>query len=357
VRTKHQKQKQCQHSQCPAKYYWHSCCLTAGSRKNNPQKIMTDSRSNHPTIDRQPQNPEQRLNPEHRDYRAAIKKMYAPSDFSFTPPLILCLVALAVYAGWTTDLDNYMTPESGLGYWLGIIGGSLLLILLLYPLRKRVRWMRDFGPVRYWFRAHMIMGLVGPLLILYHCNFSLGAVNSNVSLLAMALVVGSGVFGRYIYNKIHYGLYGKKFTLEELRIDKAITTERLDIALNSMPELKRQLIEFETAVLTSKSNVRGSFLRMLVVGLKARKSYWTAIFTIPSTLRTVARELDWNQAEYSTHKKETRDFIGAHLSSIVRLVQYQFFERLFAKWHVLHIPLFVLLLITGVYHVVAVHMY
>ena len=305
----------------------------------------------------EPHSSEQRPTRDQNDYRAAIKKMYAPSDFSFTPPLIFCLVALAIYVGWGMDLDNYMTPESGLGYWLGIVGGCLFLILLLYPLRKRSRWMRNLGPVRYWFRTHMILGLIGPVLILYHCNFHLGAVNSNVSLLAMALVVLSGIVGRYIYNKIHYGLYGKRFSLEELRIDKSITKERLDFTLNAMPELKQKLVEFESAVLTPKPNVRTSLLQMILLGISARRVYWSTYFAIPSTLQKLDQELGWTKDEFKTHKQELRAFIGAHLSTIVRIVQYQFFERLFAKWHVLHIPLFILLLVTGIYHVLAVHMY
>jgi hypothetical protein len=33
------------------------------------------------------------------------------------------------------------------------------------------------------------------------------------------------------------------------------------------------------------------------------------------------------------------------------------YERLFALWHVLHVPLFILLVITAIIHVVAVHLY
>lgn len=42
-----------------------------------------------------------------------------------------------IYAGWNNKDFSNLTPESGSGYWLGIIGGSLMLLLLLYPLRKK----------------------------------------------------------------------------------------------------------------------------------------------------------------------------------------------------------------------------
>ena len=52
-------------------------------------------------------------------------------------------LALAVLAvGWQLRPQHYLTAEDGVGYWLVIIGCSIMLSLLLYPLRKRVRWMR-----------------------------------------------------------------------------------------------------------------------------------------------------------------------------------------------------------------------
>ncbi len=63
----------------------------------------------------------------------------------------------------------------------------------------------------------MMMGIIGPVCILIHCGFSLGATNSNIALFSMLTVAGSGIFGRYFYSKIHHGLYGRKATLAELQ--------------------------------------------------------------------------------------------------------------------------------------------
>ena len=113
--------------------------------------------------------------------------------------------------------ERYITPNRGIGYALGIIGGSMMLLLLLYSARKRFRWLKFLGPTVGWFRFHMVLGVLGPLCILYHSNFGLGATNSNVALFSMLTVAGSGLIGRYIYSRIHHGLYGSKATLSELR--------------------------------------------------------------------------------------------------------------------------------------------
>src|SRR5437016_6157407 len=45
-------------------------------------------------------------------------------------------IVAALWIGWRNRDDGDLTPESGLGYWLGIAGSALMLLLLLYPLRK-----------------------------------------------------------------------------------------------------------------------------------------------------------------------------------------------------------------------------
>src|SRR6516165_7895816 len=47
----------------------------------------------------------------------------------------LALVAV-IYLGWSMPTERYITPTRGFGYALGIIGGSLMLLLLVYSARK-----------------------------------------------------------------------------------------------------------------------------------------------------------------------------------------------------------------------------
>src|SRR3972149_3958430 len=87
---------------------------------------------------------------------------------------------IVLYAGWQMRDIDYIVAESGAGYALGIIGGVMMLLLLLYPLRKKASFMRNWGHVKYWFRAHMVMGILGPVFILFHANFRIGSTNSTV---------------------------------------------------------------------------------------------------------------------------------------------------------------------------------
>jgi len=49
--------------------------------------------------------------------------------------------------------------------------------------------------------------------------------------------------------------------------------------------------------------------------------------------------------------------LDAYFDRIVRLADFSVYERLFSLWHVLHIPLFFMMIISGVIHVFAVHIY
>jgi hypothetical protein len=42
---------------------------------------------------------------------------------------------------------------------------------------------------------------------------------------------------------------------------------------------------------------------------------------------------------------------------VVRVAQFTAYERLFALWHVLHVPFVYLLVLTACFHVFAVHAY
>ena len=40
-----------------------------------------------------------------------------------------------------------------------------------------------------------------------------------------------------------------------------------------------------------------------------------------------------------------------------RVAQFSLYERLFALWHILHLPIFFLMVLSAIVHVLAVHMY
>jgi hypothetical protein len=292
--------------------------------------------------------------------RVAAAPTATPRERSrFLDPALLgfALAVAAIVLGYRVDTERYLSPEAGLGYALGIAGGSAMLLLLLYPARKRLRWIGFLGSVKSWFRAHMVLGVVGPILILYHSNFRLGATNSNAALFAMLTVAASGVFGRYFYTRIHFGLYGHRASRAELQAAADALRERV-AGSKFVPDLLRWLDEADARLLDWKA---GSAPRLLVrpffVTLRMYRERWRIARRADAELRTAAAQSPAVAAEQAHFRQTVHRYIERRLDATRRVAEFESYERLFALWHVLHLPLFFMLLIAGVVHVIAVHVY
>lgn len=262
-----------------------------------------------------------------------------------------------IVIGWLLRDQNLINPEEGIGYWLGIVGGTSMLALLLYPLRKRVRILRSLGATRHWFRMHMILGLVGPMLVLYHCNFRLGSFNSRVAFWSMLLVAGSGIIGRYFYARIHRGLYGRKNTLRELQTELMASAENNHGLAALMPKLVAKLNALSGELQgdqVTQSLGAGRSLRWTVTHPVVRLSLW---WTARRELKAAAAHSDIVRRDYKRLRRSARRYIMDYTAIMGRVAQFSFYERLFAVWHIFHLPIFVLMVLTALMHVLAVHMY
>ena len=262
-------------------------------------------------------------------------------------------VTVVLFVGWRQRGEEHLIAESGLGYALGIVGAVMMLLLLLYPLRKKFKPMRPWGRVAYWFRIHMLLGVLGPVLIVFHANFKLGSLNSNVALLAMLLVVASGLVGRFFYAKIHHGLYGRKATLQELRGDAAALADAYNTDLSDAPDILERLKTFETMALSTHRGLLAGAWFLTTLGLRAR---WTR-YRLSRAVTHAARQ---DQRDARARKGQIRAahrYIRLYLTSVRKAAEFSFYERLFGLWHILHLPLFILLVLAAIAHVVAVHLY
>lgn len=279
------------------------------------------------------------------------------SSMVLQAPVAYFLVLMCVYLGWKYNSYLYLTPEHGLGYALGIVGASLMLMLLLYPLRKHARWARGFGPVRYWFRVHMLMGIVGPVCILFHCNYQLGSTNGNIALFSMLLVASSGLVGRYFYTKIHYGLYGCKADLAHLGSDAVMARAELDPVFNVLPEMKTRLQQFEDKALSTQRGFMSCLANVLLVNIWSRWCGYVSVSELRQYFYSTSRRDEMARDKRRCYYQNARHYLSEYLTKVRKVAGFTFYERLFSMWHVLHLPIFVMLLITGIIHVYAVHMY
>lgn len=280
----------------------------------------------------------------------------APRAGIFSTVFTIAVLA-ALVIGWINRDDNGLTPVSGTGYWLGIIGGGLMLLLLLYPLRKRFRSLEAIGSVTFWFNAHMVLGVLGPVLVMWHANFQLGSINCGVALITMVVVTISGVFGRFLHSKINFGLYGRKAQAQEVLADAdelrgflgsdAAIADSMVAQMNAFAQVATSSARGVLAalVLLPLINWRGSIVRMRLIA-RARH-----VIAVEGKRRNRSKKVQRQQLDGAT------DFVTQHIGAAKRAATFAMYERLFRLWHVFHLPLYFLLVIVAIVHVYASHFF
>lgn len=284
--------------------------------------------------------------------------LQAPAHSRLSPERVLfSTAAVILLLGTQLPVATYLSPRTGAGYAIGIVGGVMILLQLLYALRKRVKSMRFLGTVAGWFRAHMLLGIAAPLCILIHCGFSLGATNSNIALFCMLTVAGSGIFGRYFYSKIHRGLYGRKANLAELQAAARELRER-GTKLRMLPKLMEIADEQERRLL-AVSDWSSALLLFAPFALATRfaagrgrlRRYARAAITLTAERHKAVA------TQRARFERVAFDYIDRRMRATREVAEFRIYERLFSVWHVLHVPLFLMLIAAGIVHVVSVHVY
>ncbi len=264
--------------------------------------------------------------------------------------------SLLLIIGWRGRDESYLNAADGWGYALGIIGGSVMLFLLFYPLRKSIKAMRNLVSVKRWFQLHMALGVIGPVLILFHSNFSLGSTNSNLALFSMLLVAGSGLVGRFFYTRIHYGLYGQMASLKDLRHDIQLTKGNLGAHISLSPRIIKKIKRYEKFMLKPRFFLL-HLLFMPLIAVRSKLTIKHITWSLLTDLKKQAYANNWGNEMLNDFKKQSKEYLRDYFFCLKKTSQLTVYARLFSFWHVFHLPLFIMLVVTGIVHVIAVHMY
>jgi hypothetical protein len=265
--------------------------------------------------------------------------------------LAFVIMSLSVWMAYKVATGKYYTPRSNFGFYLGVVGSLMMLALLAYPLRKHVRFMHRWGALKHWFRIHMVLGMVGPTLVLFHSTFHIRSTNAAVALFSMLGVVISGIIGRFVYTKIHYGLYGSRATLETLQAAFAGQSAGAKSRLHFAPRVEQWIQSFERRATEVDRSIMGSWWHFATIGWTRRLYEWRCASDLRSILKTE------RHPEFRGGYREAIDLVSDYLHEAERVAQFSTYERLFSLWHVLHIPLIYLLAASTIFHVIAVYMY
>ena len=236
-----------------------------------------------------------------------------------------------------SPLHDLYKPSGLIGQGLGIVGSAMVLVgVASYSTRKRWSALQRFGTLRRWLTFHIFLCTLGPFFILLHTTFKIGNIVS-IAFWSMAVVVASGIFGRYVYVHIPKTINGLFYSDEEITHEKARLAARISEVTGWDAPRVNDLLSGGPS-----RPVRGFFsalVRTLRFDLRQ-----------PALRRKLAEQLQRSDAPAAT-VAETVPLVMQHR----RLSQQQHvmrpFQRLFGYWHVLHLPLALVLLVVFVIHV------
>lgn len=256
---------------------------------------------------------------------------------------VAALVAWSLWQGW----DFYRTafeerphhldfrtfrPAGSVGHGLGILGSAMILLLLIYSLRKRITFMRRWGDLRIWLRYHIFLGVAGPILITLHTAGKIGGLVS-ISYWSMAAVALSGMVGRYLYQQIPRNVLGEDMSNNEIEQ----SNEEILVGLSSSHGLDSQAV---------------SGLEDLALHSLLGRSAPVALMILPWINLRLAHHLQKWQGEAGLELddralKKARSWV----LQTRRLHLFHTIRDLFHYWHVFHKPFAVIMIVVMIIHV------
>ncbi|MBI3478800.1 MAG: hypothetical protein HY016_00335 [Nitrosomonadales bacterium] len=259
-------------------------------------------------------------------------------------------------AAWLVSRGGIIKPGIGLGYYFGLVGGILMLLMLFYPLRKHMTWARSWGPLRYWFMLHMVMGIGGPILVLFHSTFHVKSLNASVAFYSMLLVAGSGIIGRFIYKRIHHGLYGRKSELQELQ--QAVNAShnkmgQVSSILLQATGIGEKLEQFHMLAMSREGVFPLRAWRFMTLGLRQIYLSRNCRKELKRAIEHLAQTQGWDWPHQEMRFQAAVEDVNMYLNAVKDAAQFSVYERLFRLWHVLHSPFVWSLGVSGIVHVIA----
>lgn len=222
-----------------------------------------------------------------------------------------------------------MRPAGLWGHSVGIIATTFMFANFLYAVRKRFRPLKGDSTIRTWLTFHMFVGIMSPLVIAFHAAFLASNMLAIYTWIALTIVVGTGVFGRFLFGFVP-AQAGKLLALADIRAELAALERKLEPHLEEAtnPEVVRTLFRAAQSQEQPKS-----FLRMVV--------------ETPAVERRLARQLD-RVAPYFLDTRTFHAFRNGVLAIVrgrMQIAFYQGLKRLFRAWLVVHVVLAVFMAI------------
>lgn len=255
----------------------------------------------------------------------------------------MLLLLVGSYVWYTTR--EYPHGGTPMGIFYGLLGVGLLLILMLYGLRKRAYTVR-IGMLQTWVHSHIYLGLLMLVIILLHSGFRFHDTVAVTALILLTVVVVSGVVGVVLYTLVPPLL---------INVDSNLTVPDMSVKVNQLAQAMARLASGKSA----------AFQAVYTNLLQAQRPHplagWRLLFGRPglreadeATDKVLQVNLEKVEPQEQTDLAQLYVLAGEMRQMHLRLMQKQRYRNILDVWLYLHVPLsFALLLVVAVHVIVA----
>jgi thioredoxin reductase/NAD-dependent dihydropyrimidine dehydrogenase PreA subunit len=232
-------------------------------------------------------------------------------------------------------LHKLLRPSGNWGHGVGIVATAFMMSNFLYSVRKRWERFKGAGRINRWLTFHQFVGVMSPVAITFHAAFQSNNVLATATAASVAVVVATGLLGRFIYGLVPSD-HGRSQGLGEVKVRRERLVHRVErigvLSTQDSPELDA-FIEGVVKPPTGRT-LFALFTSMPMAGLRRR------------------RNLAHFKSGFAHH-----DFVD-FADGITRLsrlnIQVEFFgslKRLLSAWRLFHVVLALLLVVMITAHI------
>ena len=234
-------------------------------------------------------------------------------------------------------LHAWFRPGAGVGLICGVLGASLIFVMLVYSLRKWAGRTAPLGPPEWWLRFHQVCGVMGPTFVILHSGIQWPSGLVAIGFWCMILVAVSGVFGRYLFGHFPKTVADKAQTHRHARRQLHALRDRLVAETNDSAQNDAlvQAVQLARGVDDPPESLLG--LALLDLEVARRREH----------VRVLVRRA---QLPPTTRARATRTLLK-QLQLVRSLASWNVARRLFRYWHLFHEPLAVAMYGIVIFHV------
>ncbi len=266
---------------------------------------------------------------------------------SYTQKYIPNLSILSFFhkLGYMKDYPVIYEPGKGIWHPIGWTGSIMMVVMMLYSVRKRFGFMRSFGSLRHWLSAHMFLGIMGPVLVTFHTTFKFNGIIAT-SYWSMIITMVFGILGRYIYIQIPRSLAGAELRVQD--IERMVQT--IDSRISEYSRGMNVAELCRTIDVREKGPVESGWFKSLLFMLRDDIVISYRLRKLDGVLRKT-HHLPWKvrrKIDFLIQKKAAFNRRMNYLSTTHKILHY---------WHIFHVPLAIVMFLIMILHVFVYYLF